>query len=60
MKRGGWGDEGGQIDPYQKKLPSESPALLGLIKFFLQTFPNLHNFKPCICHSGQIFPLIFV
>ena len=42
MKEGGGGAGGGvQIDPppFQEKLPSKSPALLGLM--FLQDFPEV-------------------
>ena len=40
MKDGG--REGGQFDPPQEKLPSKSPALLGLRRPFLQnTFGRL-------------------
>ena len=33
---------------------------LNFIKFTLQAFLNLHNFKICIYHSGQILFLIFI
>ena len=33
---------------------------LNLITFLSPAFPNLHNFKICICQSGQFLFLIFI